>query len=330
MMKHFFLCLMMLLSLHSFSQKKKKETMSEEEIKNLKVQISESNIAVKGAADKACKCIDSFSTANKSKEEITKKMGDCIDKSVMMYSLMKQTLAINMDTTKNNQIYLNDNKESNSYKKDYYELERYMMDSCKALNDKISVNDELNKHSISSNEKAMKLYTEGIEKMENQQYNEAIELYKKALAIDDKFAFCWDNLGICFRKLNKYTEALDAYNNSLKVDPEGVTPLQNIALVYIYKEEYNKAIFAYKNFINKHKNNPEGYYGLGRAYIMIDDYENALHNICKAYNIYSDMKSPYRSDAEDVMSLIFQKMKKNHNEKLFDKIMKENGINVSE
>jgi hypothetical protein len=56
------------------------------------------------------------------------------------------------------------------------------------------------------------------------------------------------------------------------------------------------------------------------------DWENALDNMCKAYNIYVAQKSPYRSDAEQVINLIFKEMKKENKEDKFNKILKDNNI----
>jgi hypothetical protein len=48
--------------------------------------------------------------------------------------------------------------------------------------------------------------------------------------------------------------------------------------------------------------------------------------MCKAYNIYVAQKSPYRSDAEQVINLIFKEMKKENKEDKFNKILKDNNI----
>ena len=54
--------------------------------------------------------------------------------------------------------------------------------------------------------------------------------------------------------------------------------------------------------------------------------EKALDNVCKAYNIYVKEKSPYRSDAEKVINMIYKEMKKDNKEEAFKKILKDNNI----
>jgi len=52
----------------------------------------------------------------------------------------------------------------------------------------------------------------------------------------------------------------------------------------------------------------------------------ALDYMCKAYNIYVHDKSPYRSDAEKVINMIYTQMKKDNKEEEFNKILKDNNI----
>jgi tetratricopeptide (TPR) repeat protein len=147
------------------------------------------------------------------------------------------------------------------------------------------------------------------------------------LKIDPKFAFAWDNIGICYRRLENYDKALEAYQNSLKIDPNGTMPLQNIAIVYQYKKQYDKAIAAYEKLGEIDKDNPEIYYGIGNIYATyLLDYEKGLSNMCKAYNLYIKQKSPFRTDAEKLINGIYREMKLQGKEARFAEILKENNI----
>ena len=46
-------------------------------------------------------------------------------------------------------------KSSNEYKKLYYEIERYLMDNCEPLKEKVAASDKLGQESFSKNEKAL-------------------------------------------------------------------------------------------------------------------------------------------------------------------------------
>ena len=51
--------------------------------------------------------------------------------------------------------------------------------------------------------------------------------------------------------------------------------------------------------------------------------------MCKAYNLYVLHKSPYRSDAEKVISMLYHEMAKEGKLDRFEEILKNNGISSS-
>jgi tetratricopeptide (TPR) repeat protein len=185
----------------------------------------------------------------------------------------------------------------------------------------------VNSTSYSSNKEALELYQKGLKLSKAGNCDKAIAYYEAALKIDPQFVFAWDNLGLCYRRLDYYDKALEAYQKSLEIDPNGIMPLQNIAVVYQFKKEYNKAIECYEKLEKVDGNNPEIYYGIGNIYASyLEEYEKALGYMCKAYNLYIEQKSPYRSDAEKVIRNIYSAMKKQGKEARFNEILKENKI----
>ncbi|MES1181676.1 MAG: tetratricopeptide repeat protein, partial [Flavobacterium sp.] len=176
---------------------------------------------------------------------------------------------------------------------------------------------------------AIAQYNKGIEYVNKEKYEDAIPYFKKAVSIDPKFAFAWDNLGISYRKTSQYDKALEAYNKSLEIDPEGKMPLQNIPVVYQYLEQYDKALDAYDNLLKVSPNDPETFYGKGLIYTYYKkDHEKALAMMCKAYNLYATMNSPYRVDAQKIIQTLYSEMKKDGKEETFNKILKENNIST--
>lgn len=63
---------------------------------------------------------------------------------------------------------------------------------------------------FSKNAEALDLYSQGLKEKKNNNLKKAIDFFKKAVQIDPDFAFAWDNIGICYRKLGDYDEALNA------------------------------------------------------------------------------------------------------------------------
>lgn len=290
---------------------------------------------LKGIAENACKCIDSINAFDKKRTQIVEEVNRCIDEQCNVYQMGSKLMGINAltkDTSQNDskkeiKITVNMNKNSREYKKYYFEMERYLMANCSSLQEKIATNDGINAKSFSSNNEALELYSKALDVTKKGNYKKAIEYYQKALQIDSLFVFAWDNMGICYRRLEEYDKALAAYQKSLEIDPTGIMPLQNIPVVYQLKKEYDKAIAAYQKLAEIDSNNPEIYYGIGNIYTMsLMDFEKGLSYMCKAYNLYVEQKSPYRSDAEKIISLIYGEMKKQGKEARFEEILKENQI----
>lgn len=178
-----------------------------------------------------------------------------------------------------------------------------------------------------NNAEALKYYNLGLDESKKENFAKAIEYYKKSVVFDDQFAFAYDNMGICYRKLNQFDQAIDAYEKSLKINPNGKMPLQNIAVVYIYKKEYKKGIKAYERLAKIDKNDPEVFFGIGSIYAQyLSDYEKALDNLCIAYNIYITQKSPYRTDAEKLIQIVYAEMEKQGKVDVFNKILEKHHI----
>ena len=285
-----------------------------------------------------CKCIDSISTTNKTKQEITKQINSCIDKKALPYQMaskisniedLKKT-APEKDGKKQIDIVIDTNKNSDHYKKYYYEIERKLMEDCPALKSKLATNDKENDNSFSKNPEALSLYKKGLAESAKENYTSAIQYYKDAIKVDAKFAFAFDNMGLAYRKMGDFDKSIEAYEQSLLLDPRGAMPLQNIAVAYQYKKDYVKAINYYERLSLLDSTNPEIYFGIGQICVLyLKDYEKGLNNLCKAYNIYTEQKSAYRTDAEKIINYTYTEMKKLGNEQKFIDILKENKINAN-
>lgn len=287
-------------------------------------------------SENACKCADSIALANRKKEDIIKDVHECIDKysgALQISTLLKGAEEQSKNAPKVNgkkQINLtfDPNKDSKQYTESYNELERYLMQNCESVK-RATTTTETEYNKFSENQTALDFYTKAVNVSKEENWKEAIQNYEQAVKIDPKFIYAWDNLGITYRRVGDYDKALNAYKQSLAVDPKGKMPLQNIAITYVYKKEYQKAIDAYLDFDKTYPGDPEVYYGMGQVYFThLKNNEKGLDNMCKAYRIYSDQKSPYRSDAEKMLVYIYKSMKEEGKTDKFKEILKNNNIQL--
>lgn len=279
----------------------------------------------------ACKCIDSITLMRKGKEEIAEEIFDCINKQTTLYQFIMKINNQMFGTDTSRSISINVDRTSPDFQRYYFELERWLKDSCKSLNRAVASENTESSMSFSKDPKALDEYNKGVEWLKKENFEKALPYFEKAVKRDEKFAFAWDNIGVCNRKLGNYDAALVAYNKSMELDPNGITPLHNIPVVYQYQKKYDKALEAYENLQQRYPDDPEGFYGAGIVYTNYKiDFEKALQNLCKAYTIYIKAGSPYRVDAEKIISYLFSKMKAEGKEKRFYEILKENHISPDE
>ncbi len=317
--------LILSLSIHSiygFSQNGKKD---------------DSKVLLKELAENGCKCIDSLSSLNKSKEALSKEISTCINRQASAYQLGSKLMSVKdlekdakeVDGKKQISISMNLNEDSKEYKNYYYELERYMLNNCSSLKAKMAANGDDNQKFAPTNSQAIDYYNQAIDESKKENYKNTILLYEKCVSIDSTYVNAWDNLGICYRRLKEYDKSIFAYNKSLDINPKGLMPLQNLGIVYRLKLDYPNAIKAYEKLALIDKNNPEVYFGIGQVYATdLKDYEKGLDNICKAYNLYISQKSPYRTDAETMINQIYVDMKKAGKLDKFNEILNQNNIST--
>lgn len=282
-----------------------------------------------------CDCIGAIKTTNKTPKQVAQEISECIDKAVGPYQTitlltgaLKDSGTVDANGKKTVSVQMSYDKNSPIYKKYYYVIERYLMENCAAMKSTVAQQNLLSDRSLSDDELARNYYNKGQQAAAKEDYEQAVKMYKKAVDRDSVFAFAWDNLGLSLRKLGKYDEALAAYQKSLEIDPNGVMPLQNMAIVYSYKKQFDEAIKVYERMVQKDSTNPESFYGIGQiAAMQLHDYEKGLDNMCKAYSLYAALKSPYRTDAEQIIQVIYAEMKKQGKEEKFFEILKNNHLN---
>ena len=60
----------------------------------------------------------------------------------------------------------------------------------------------------------------------------AIEMFDKALEIDDTYETALSNKAATLHKLGLFEEAIDAYHKILEINPENVNTLINLSVTY--------------------------------------------------------------------------------------------------
>jgi tetratricopeptide (TPR) repeat protein len=128
---------------------------------------------------------------------------------------------------------------------------------------------------------ANKLALEGAEAAKNKEWDKAVDLLKKATAMDHKYAdelsAVYQRRGYAAANEQRYQQAIDDYNEALKLTPQDAARIhEQRAAVEMKTKEYDKALADYSELI-KQKPGEIRYYNY-RAYIyeLTNDLKNAL------------------------------------------------------
>ncbi|MBF0585699.1 tetratricopeptide repeat protein [Prosthecochloris sp. N3] len=101
-----------------------------------------------------------------------------------------------------------------------------------------------------------------------QQYDEAIESYQKALSLDPESGErVYPALGAIAFNRERYTEALGFFRKSLELSPRDSLRLYDIGNTYMNLEKYPEAAEAYRQAIENSVAFEEAHYNLAIAYI---------------------------------------------------------------
>src|SRR6266481_9474354 len=160
------------------------------------------------------------------------------------------------------------------------------------------------------NPEANRLAREGAEAAKNQDFEKAVDLLKKATAMDHKYA---DELSAVYQQRGyaaatdqRYEDAVNDYGEALKLTPQNSRIYEQRAAVEMKIQDYEKALGDYSDLI-KQKPNEVRYLNY-RAYIyeVKNDLKNSMADTEKVLKL-----DPNNQDAKGRKQRIEQKIAEN-------------------
>src|SRR3990167_4842469 len=126
------------------------------------------------------------------------------------------------------------------------------------------------------------------------EYDDAIEAYTSAIALDPNYAAAYNNRGDAYANKGQYDRAIEDYNKAIALDPNYADAYGNRGNAYRNKghidraiEDYNKAIALDRNYADAYGNRGNAYRNKGQNDRAIEDYNKVIAldpNNVKAYN----------------------------------------------
>lgn len=164
---------------------------------------------------------------------------------------------------------------------------------------------------------AQQAYEAGTTLLEKQQFREALPFFLQAIKHDRQFVKAYDHAAICYRQINDFKKAAAYYEKSLDLFPEGDLALLNMAVVQNLLKKPAEARSYFDKLRFFHPYNPEGYFGVGKMALLASDFSSALDNLFQAHRLYEEQKSPYLTDSNKMIRLVYGVMKEHGQLALF-------------
>jgi len=144
-------------------------------------------------------------------------------------------------------------------------------------------------------ENALDFARRAYEKLKAKEYNESIELYEKALALDPKPAY-WHDMGIAYFQQKQFKEAKRCFKEAVAMDNHYYLGHKSLGAAYGELEDYENSLKEFKLALTLTREDPSLYYNIAKTYeamytkdqSRIDSLKDALSWSKKAFEKMPD------------------------------------------
>jgi tetratricopeptide (TPR) repeat protein len=150
---------------------------------------------------------------------------------------------------------------------------------------------------------ARREYEKGAQASEKGKIPEAIERFKKALAIHPNYLAARNNLGAQYLKLGQWPEAVEQFEAAIGVNSKALNPRQNLAIALIEQKKYSEAIEHLNQAISIDSSSPTAHLYLGIASLGVDDVAQAEREL----SIALSTGGPEHANAHFYLGLVYIK-----------------------
>jgi len=129
------------------------------------------------------------------------------------------------------------------------------------------------------------LFKKGLNKMADEELEDAIQYFDLALRLDPNFMDAWIKRGYCFFHLGNYSQAILSYDKALAIDPTNTEAWNLKALAYYRMKNYDKAIECVDRVIDLDPNDGMAWYNKACYLSLALRVEEAIDALKKAIEI---------------------------------------------
>lgn len=113
----------------------------------------------------------------------------------------------------------------------------------------------------------------GILQFDRRQFESAVESYRHALDIRNKYPIAWNNLGNALRMLGNIDEAEKCFSTALAQQPDYLSAFKNRGTLWTWTGELEQGLKWYQEGLKHHPNNAELHRNLGVIHLLLGNYD---------------------------------------------------------
>ena len=133
-----------------------------------------------------------------------------------------------------------------------------------------------------SKEQAIKFFKKGDVHLKVGEFDQAIEAYTQAIALNPKLADAFRNRGLAYYNKGEFDRAIQDYDQAIALNPKLADAFNNRGLAYYNKGEFDRAIQDFDKAIELNPNFAIAFYNRGLAYRSIGKEQEAIKDFQKA------------------------------------------------
>lgn len=107
-------------------------------------------------------------------------------------------------------------------------------------------------------------------------YEEALESYEKAIALDAHYADAWNNRGMTLKCLGHHEEAVTSYEKAIALKSDYYQGWNNLGNALVELGRYEEAVASYQQAIAISPEYCQGWHNQGEALAALERYEEAV------------------------------------------------------
>lgn len=138
-----------------------------------------------------------------------------------------------------------------------------------------------------------RLLNEGLEQLGEKKYQEALQNFDQALAMNSRHERAYRMRGDLLRQLGEDHKAIDDYSQAIKHNPYFSTTYINRGEAYEAVGNYQKAIADYSKAIELYPEDGFGYSHRGAVYTKLEENQKAIADLNKAVEFNPDRPEAY-------------------------------------